>query len=68
MSKAARKRAEERVRRHLFGDGLVKAPVPQPSERETLLRRAQELRKLAVRGMKPRAYIKQAEQLERQAG
>ena len=52
----------------MFGDGLVKAPVPQPTERERLLRQAQELRKLAARGMKPRAYIKLAEQLERQAG
>lgn len=68
MSKAARARATKRLADALFGDrSCFKVQTEQPTERETLLRRARELRELAARGVKPRAYIKQAEQLEAQA-
>lgn len=69
MSKAARRRAEERLRVELFGPhGLEGPKATQPAERDVLLRQAAELRGLAARGMKPRAYLKRAEELERRAG
>ena len=64
VSKRSRAAALERARRELFGDGLKPAPVPQPTEAEYLLRQAAELRALAARGMKPRAYLREAAQLE----
>lgn len=68
ISKRAKKAADERVRLELFGpDGLQQPPVPQPSKRDALLRQAAELRALAAAGMKPRAYLLKAEELERQA-
>jgi hypothetical protein len=67
MSKRARAAAMERLRRRLFGDGLKPAPLAQPSRREVLLRQAAELRDLAARGMKPRAYAKRAAELEAEA-
>lgn len=68
MSKRARKAAQERNRVILFGpNGLSKPKCPQPTEKETLLRRAAELRELANRGMKPRAYKKEADRLEAMA-
>ena len=67
MSNAARQRASERLRRELFGDGLEGPKVQQPSKRESNLRRAAELRELAARGMRPRAHIKEAERLEKEA-
>ena len=68
MSKRARRAAENRLRVMLFGPDGLRGPIcPQPSPREKLLRQAKELRALAARGMKPRAYIRQAEQLEWQA-
>jgi hypothetical protein len=49
----------------LFGpQGLQRAETRQPSERECLLRQAAELRELAARGMKPKAHIRKAEELE----
>lgn len=64
MSKAGLKRAQERVRQHLFGEGLERAgPIIRP-EKEALMQQAKELRELAERGMKPRAYKKKAEELE----
>lgn len=67
MSKRARNAANERLRHALFGAGLQKAPVPQPTEREALLRQAADLRALAARGVKPRAHIRKAQELEAKA-
>ena len=68
MSKRSRKLANERLRISLFGEsGLPKPTVQQPTLSQSLLRQARELRSLAARGMKPRAYIKRAQQLEAQA-
>ena len=55
------------MRRELFGDGLPYPQAEQPTETERLLRQAEELRELAARGMKPRAYIKEAIELESRA-
>lgn len=69
VSAASRSKALERVSKELFGDGGLAAPTTQqPSNVEVLLRQAKELRDLAARGMKPRAYLKKAEELERMAG
>jgi len=46
---------------------LPKPQAKQPAEKERMLQQAKELRGLAERGMKPRAYMKRAEELERQA-
>jgi len=67
MSKRARGAALERTRRELFGDGLAMPSCPQPTQRESMLRRATELRALADRGMCVRKYRKQAERLEAEA-
>ena len=67
VSKRAKRASDERVRRELFGDGLPWPTCPQPSERERLLRQAAELRGLASRGMKPRAYLRRAKRLEARA-
>lgn len=65
ISKRARAAALERERVKLFGPaGLQRAPVPQPTERERLLREAKQCRDLAAGGMRPRAFIKQAERCE----
>jgi len=67
MSRAAKERAQERLRRKLFGDGLSYPQAKQPSKAKALRRRAAELRELASRGVKPRAYVKEAERLEAEA-
>jgi len=68
MSKTARRAANERLRVALFGEsGLQQAPVPQPAEKQRLLQQARELRDLASRGMKTKAYNRKAEELEAQA-
>jgi hypothetical protein len=67
MSKAAKKRANERLRQALFGDGLAHPTCEQPPARECLLRQAAKLRELAERGMCPRKYRREAERLEAQA-
>ena len=67
VSKRARKAAQERLRHALFGDGLRPEPVTQPSERDALLRQADELRALAANGMRPKAHIRRAEELEAMA-
>jgi hypothetical protein len=66
MSKAARKRAEERLRHTLF-DGITFHTVTQPSDKEYYMRKAQEFYALASRGVKPIAYRKEAQRLERLA-
>ena len=67
MSKRARKRAQERLRVALFGEKGLQPTDPQQSKREQLLQQASELRELAARGMKPRAHLKRAEDLEAMA-
>ena len=68
MSKASLKRAQERIRIEIFGEsGLQKGGEFQPSERKCLLRQAAQLRELAIRGMKPKAYLKKALELEQLA-
>ena len=67
VSKRARKLALERVREELFGKGWTYPTVPQPTEREVMLRRAFDLRELAARGMHPIKYKRLANELERQA-
>ena len=67
MSKRGIKAAQERIRRELFPDGLAPPSCPQPTKAESLLHQAAELRSLAARGMKPRAYLRRAEALEREA-
>ncbi len=67
MSKRARAAAEKRLAKALFGDESLKGEdVPTP--KSVILRRtAANLRGLAERGMKPRAYKKKVEELEREA-
>jgi len=68
MSKAARKRANERLYHALFDRfGDLSPKVQQPSERETLLRQADELDALADRGMGPRKHRKEAARLRKLA-
>lgn len=68
MSKRARVAAQERLRVALFGVGGLQKPMcPQPDEKTRLLREAANLRELAARGMKARAFVKRAEELERMA-
>jgi len=64
MSKRARKAALEREAIKLFDGINLNPPIPQPSEKTRLLRQAALLRDLAARGMKPRAYNKEAQRLE----
>ncbi len=67
VSKRARKAAQERARRELFGDGLDRPRASQPTEVERMLHAAAELRELAARGLHPRKFIREAERLERLA-
>jgi hypothetical protein len=69
MSKRAKEAAQERIRVALFGpNGLQRPGLPhQPSKAESLRREAARCRDLAARGMRPRAFIKQAERCEREA-
>lgn len=64
VSKRSRKLALERASKELFPDGMPGVVVPQPSEREYLLRKAAELRGLADRGMHPISGRREAERLE----
>ena len=69
MSKAAKARATRQLEVALFGeDGFNAAITPklptQPTDKERDLRRARDLRDMAARGMKPRAFIKEALALE----
>lgn len=69
MSGRARRAAQERLRVSLFGPEGLAAPglPPQPSKRERLLQQAARLRDLAARGMRPRANLRDAEALEKEA-
>ena len=67
-SKRAHAAARARLRQELFGpNGLPGPQAPEQNERESLLRQAAELRRLAAGGMKPRAYARKAAELEAQA-
>lgn len=70
MSKRARTAAQKRLSMALFGPGGLQPPAglpPQPTKHECLLREAAQLRELASRGMRPRAFIRQAIECERLA-
>ena len=69
MSKRARRAAEERLGKMIFGEtgGIPKLFPKQPTKAEACRNWAKELRLLAARGMKPRAYIREAERLEKEA-
>jgi hypothetical protein len=71
VSKRSAEAARQRLSEKLFGPGgmdeAVKPVIPQPSETESLLRQAQQLRDLAGRGMKPKAYAAKAAELEAKA-
>lgn len=69
MSKAARTRSTRQLEVTLFGeegfDAAVAPRLPaQPSEKDRLSREAKNLRDLAARGMKVKAFTKRAEMLE----
>jgi hypothetical protein len=68
-SKRAKAAAMKRLGEQLFGPGGLRRPglPPQPSKRERLLQEAARCRDLAARGMRPRAFIKQAERCEAEA-
>jgi hypothetical protein len=66
MSKRARKAAEARLAKTLFGNWKPE-PTPQPTQAESLLRRAAILRDLAARGMSTRAFNREADKLEKKA-
>lgn len=68
MSGRARRAADKRFDLALFGpNGLPWPSCQQPTKAESLRRSAAMLRDLADRGMKPRAYAKEAERLEAEA-
>ncbi|UYO50288.1 hypothetical protein KQX64_06860 [Rhodopseudomonas palustris] len=69
MSQRGRAAAEKRLGAALFGDGGLQRPglPPQPSEKQRLLEHAGRLRELANRGMRRRAFIREAEECERRA-
>lgn len=69
VSRATQKRTLERARLELFGKrGLDFPRAKQESDKENMIRRAKELRELSSRGLKPRAYLKEAIRLEALAG
>jgi len=68
MSKRQQQLAQKRLAIALFGEGgIPRASPPQPTQKERLLRQAKTLRDLAARGMKPRAFAKEAARLEAEA-
>jgi hypothetical protein len=68
MSKRAKAAAVKRLGQALFGDGsCLKVETQQPSERERVLRQVAILRDLAQRGMRTKAYLREAERLEAEA-
>jgi hypothetical protein len=68
MSKRAQEAARKEISLALFGEGgLQRARPPQPSRKDCLLREAANLRDLAARGMKVRAFTKEANRLEAEA-
>lgn len=68
ISKRALRQAQKRIAIELFGkEGLKPIECKQPSEQEYLLKKAHELRELAIRGMRPRSYLREAQRLEQLA-
>ena len=68
ISKRALKAAQKRLSLALWGEEGLQAPTcPQPTEYERLMREATNLRDLASRGMHPRSFVKQANELEARA-
>lgn len=68
MSKRARRAADKKLFRDLFGDGSCLRPkAPTVDRKAQMLRRAKELRALASRGMCKRKYTKEADRLEKEA-
>ncbi len=68
MSARSKAAATEQLRVALFGQGGLQRPqVKQPTKAEHLRRSAANLRDLAARGMRPRANIRDAEAMEREA-
>jgi hypothetical protein len=69
MSGRAKAAMQENLRVSLFGkDGLPHPGLPQqPTKQESLRRQAANLRGLADRGMRPRAFLRDAAALEAQA-
>jgi hypothetical protein len=68
MSNRARAAAEKRLSVALFGpEGLQRSGPEQPTERERLLRHAAMLRDLADRGMRTRAFRREADKAEAKA-
>lgn len=69
MSRRARADAQERLRVALFGKEGLQRPAlpPQPSKYERLMAQAANLRSLATRGMRPRAFVRDAVRLECEA-
>lgn len=69
MSKRAKAAAQKHLAIALFGEGgLPKRGLPpQPTRAESLRREAKHCRDLASRGMRPRAFLKQAHWCEAEA-
>ena len=68
ISKRARRVAEEKLSKALFGDGACfRAQESVTDKRDQLLRRAKGLRDLAARGMRARAFNAEAKRLEDEA-
>ena len=68
ISKRALAAAQKKLSVDLFGPGGLERPkCKQPTEKESLLRHAAQLRDLAARGMRPRVFIKDAVVLEAKA-
>lgn len=65
VSSRTRKATQEWTRKELFGDGLAFPQTEQPTEREHLARRIEELEALADRGMGPRKHRREAARLRK---
>ena len=69
MSSRAKAAMQEKLRVALFGKDGIPPPnlPPQPTRQERLRQQATRLRELAARGMRPRAFPREAARLEAQA-
>jgi hypothetical protein len=69
MSNRAKTAAQEALRIALFGkEGLTAPGLPhQPTKQEKLRQQAKHLRELADRGMRPRAFRRDAAKIESEA-
>ena len=64
ISKRARAAALQREATRLFAGVILQPPIPQPTQQEQYRQQAKRLRDLSDRGMKRRAYAKEANRLE----